>query len=187
MDPWGTEPATVRGAASTACPGCGEWLPDLDGATHPYVGASSACWTRFADINAMLPPVTPLRRLVTDAYMVQHPGVPERRAIQSVGVHLMALRLVLVNGLPPDRLSETLQAVMARPPAWRWLEPPVPNGRMTIGALASATAPDELARRIDGYVRGVWTAWSAHHAVVEAWVRDAGLERAGKGRVPDRT
>ena len=27
--------------------------------------------------------------------MVQHPGVPERRAIQSVGVHLVGLCIVL--------------------------------------------------------------------------------------------
>ena len=63
----------------SACPGCGAVMPILvDGATHEYVGASSACWTRFAELSATLPPA-PLRRLVTDAYMVQHPGVPERR------------------------------------------------------------------------------------------------------------
>ena len=146
----------------SACPGCGAELPDLrDGATHEYVGASSACWTRFAEINSALPPA-PLRRLVTDAYMVQHPGVPERRAIQSVGLHLVALCLVLEHGLLPDQLSATLQRILVRPPVWRWLDPPIPNGTLTIHDVANAAD-------IDVYVRGVWQAWAPHRAQVEAW------------------
>jgi Family of unknown function (DUF5946) len=103
--------------------------------------------------------------------MVQHPGVPERRAIQSVGVHLVALYLVLERGLPAADLSTTLQRVLARPPAWRWLEPPAPNGRLTMGDLAGAASRPAPALRdaIDGYVRGVWASWAAHHDVVAAW------------------
>ena len=36
-----------------------------------------------------------IHRLSVDTYAVQHPGVPERRSIQSVAVHLMCLCLVL--------------------------------------------------------------------------------------------
>ena len=118
----------------------------IDGAVHPYVGASSACWTRFAELGVTLPAGgTPLRRLVTDAYMVQHPGVPERRAIQSVGLHLVALSLVLEGGLPPDLLSATLQRALERPPAWRWLEPPVPNGSSTVVDLEASIGADRTA------------------------------------------
>ena len=150
----------------SACPGCGAELPVLeDGAMHEYVGASSACWTRFAEINSSLP-IAPLRRLITDAYMVQHPGVSERRAIQSVCLHLVALCLVLERGLPTDQLSATLQRILVRPPAWRWLDPPVPNGTLTIHDVAGAVD-------IDAYVRGVWQAWAPHRSQVEAWVAAA--------------
>jgi hypothetical protein len=155
-----------------ACPGCGDRLPPLDGATHPYVGASSACWVRFAEVSATLPQGgTPLRRLVSDAFMVQHPGVPERRSIQSVGVHLVGLHLVLELGLRPEDLSATLQRLLTRPPAWRWLEPPEPNGPLTIASLEAATAEPPLAldRAIDAYVRGVWAAWSAHRGQIVVW------------------
>ncbi len=169
-------PDTSGRAASSgglaACPGCGDRLPEIDGARHPYVGASSACWTRFAELSATLPQGgTPLRRLVTDAYMVQHPGVPERRAIQSVGVHLVGLCLVLEGGLPPDDLSATIQRLLARPPAWRWLDPPEPNGLLTMASLEAARREGGrvLADAIDAYVRGVWDAWAAHHAQVVAW------------------
>jgi hypothetical protein len=127
---------------------------------------------RFAELSATLPTDgTPLRRLITDAYMVQHPGVPERRAIQSVGVHLVGLYLVLERGLPPGDLSTTLQRVLARPPVWRWLEPPVPNGSLTMASLATALGQPgrALDEAIEAYVRGVWVGWVAHHAVVAAW------------------
>jgi hypothetical protein len=158
------------------CPGCGQELPDIDGAKHAYVGASSACWTRFADLGAALPPGgTPLRRLVTDAYMVQHPGIPERRAIQSVGLHLVALYLVIERGLPPDDLSATLQRTLARPPAWHWLEPPVPNGTSTVVDLEAAIASGGTADAIETYVRGVWDSWAPHRATVAQWARVAGV------------
>lgn len=158
------------------CPGCGQELPVIDGATHVYVGASSACWTRFAELGATLPPGgTPLRRLVTDAYMVQHPGVPERRAIQSVGLHLVALYLVLERGLPSDALSATLQRSLVRPPAWRWLEPPVPNGTSTIGDLETAISAGRTAEAIETYVRGVWGSWAPHRATVVQWAQAAGV------------
>lgn len=160
--------------ADTACPGCGAVLPQIDGAKHPYVGTSSACWTRFAEISASLPPA-PLRRLITDAYMVQHPGVPERRAIQSVGLHLVALCLVLEHGLPPEQLSPVLQRVLVRPPAWRWLEPPVPNGELTIHDVGKAADVGDAPPVIEAYVRGIWWAWAAHRAQVEAWAAASGV------------
>ena len=164
-----------RPAALEPCPGCGELLLAIDGPLHSYVGASSACWTRFADISATLPGGgTPLRRLVIDAYMVQHPGLPERRAIQSVGLHLVALHLVLERGLAPDRLSAALQRVLVTPPAWRWLDPPSPNGPLSIGDVSAAAGDGrELGPVIDAYVEGIWAAWKVHHGVVVAWAKGA--------------
>ena len=182
-DPAAVTPLNAGGPAPLeSCPGCGDRLPAIDGALHAYVGASSACWTRFAEISATLPEGgTPLRRLIPDAFMVQHPGVPERRAIQSVGLHLVALSLVLERGLPPANLSATLQRVLARPPAWRWLEPPVPNGTLTIGDVAAAAdepgpgSSAALRDAIEAYVRGVWASWAACHDVVRGWAADAGF------------
>jgi hypothetical protein len=123
-------------------------------------------------VNSVLPQGgTPLRRLLTDAYMVQHPGVPERRAIQSVGVHLVGLYLVLERGLPPADLSAALQRVLVKPPAWRWLEPPDPNGVLTFASLKAAAEQPRpaLDAAIEAYVRGVWAAWEPHRGQVAAW------------------
>src|SRR6516225_12143489 len=83
------------------CIGCGALVVDEDGPTHPYVGASPACWAVYGEVLAKeygeyrYPSV---HRLTVDAYSVQHPGTPSRRAIQSVAVHLVSLYLVLDRG-----------------------------------------------------------------------------------------
>jgi len=111
--------------------------------------------------------------------MVQHPGVAERRAIQSVGAHLVGLHLVLERGLPPDKLSAALQRLLARPPAWHWLTPPEPNGPLTMGSLAEAVSgpAPAFAEAIEAYVRGVWSAWAVHHAQVAAWAASGSIGR----------
>ncbi|MEX1296190.1 MAG: DUF5946 family protein, partial [Candidatus Limnocylindrales bacterium] len=150
--------------------GCGAKRPAIDGPTHPYVGASSACWTQFGEVNWVLPPTT-FGRLVVDAYMLQHPGVPERRSVQSVGVHLVGLCLVLEHGLAPGELSTMLQRILATPPEWRWLEPPAPNGELTIFDVAGALGTDDAPDACERYVRSIWAAWAQHHDTVEAWAR----------------
>jgi Family of unknown function (DUF5946) len=159
----------------------------IDGARHVYVGASSACWTQFAEWSSMplRSPPSPLRRLAIDAYMVQHPGVPERRAIQSVGLHLVGLWLCLERGLPPEALSPTLKLVMQHPPMWRWLDPPVPNGATTIGDVIAARADGREAVGVDAFVRGVWGAWAPHHDVVAGWAADAGIGQVHALPSPD--
>jgi hypothetical protein len=108
--------------------------------------------------------------------MVQHPGVPERRSVQSVGVHLVGLYLVLERGLWPAELSAALQRLLARPPAWRWLTPPDPNGPLTVASLETAAAVPGavLDAAIEAYVRGVWAAWSPHRQQVARWAEPLG-------------
>ena len=101
--------------------------------------------------------------------MVQHPGVPERRSTQSVGVHLVGLHLVLERGLPPADLSSALLRLLARPPAWHWLTPPEPNGTLTMASLEAAEPGRALDDAIDAYVRGVWAAWGPYRQQVEVW------------------
>jgi len=146
----------------SSCPGCGVVLDEVAGPTHPYIGASAACWALYGERHLTIP-----HPLVVHVYAVQHPGVPERRAVQSVALHLMALCAVFQCDAPADRLIAFLQRALLRPPAWEWLEPPVPNGSLTIA--------DVIDREIvEVWARDVWDAWSDHHAVVRAWLDAAG-------------
>jgi len=38
-------------------------------------------------------------QLIVDAYAVQHPGGGDRRAVQSVGIHLMTLAMFIEDGV----------------------------------------------------------------------------------------
>jgi hypothetical protein len=68
-------------AATTTCAGCGYGAAAVEGPARAYIGASPACWSVLSralveDLGS--PTAGPLLR---DAYAVQHPGVPDRRAV----------------------------------------------------------------------------------------------------------
>lgn len=160
-------------AAASACPGCGLVLDANDGPTHPYLGASAACWALYGELLAReFGPLDypPEHRLTMDAYAVQHPGVPERRSVQSVAVHLMSLCLVLERGLAPERATPVLGRLPKKDLDLRWLEPPRPNGTLTLRTPLEAAAGEEHARAVEAWARDVWEAWSAHHDTARGWL-----------------
>ena len=161
------------------CLGCALTLPAHGGPAHPYIGASPACWALYGELLAR--EYGPLNlpeghRLTVDAYAVQHPGCPERRAIQSVPVHLIGLHLVLERNEAPGRVTVRLGRIIAHLPKPHWLEPPQPNGALTVRHVLAAQA-DEYAERVREWATAVWRAWHPHHATVQAWLAHA--ERAG--------
>jgi Family of unknown function (DUF5946) len=109
-----------------------------------------------------------IHRLSVDAYAVQHPGKPERRAIRSVAVHLMGLCLVLARGWRLERVTPQLGRLLDRAQP-HWLEPPTPNGTLTVEhPLADST--EHHAARVREWAADVWQAWSPHHPQVNAWL-----------------
>ena len=158
---------------SGACPGCGAVLPGFDGPTHAYVGASPACWDvyrRLLSPTVMEEDTKRRRRLLEHTYAVQHPGVPERRALQSVALHLMGLCLLIERDAAGLARASGAPAVPGthRRVDLHWLTPPEPNGAVTaVDALAAG------ASRADGvemWARDVWAAWAPHHATVRGWL-----------------
>jgi len=157
----------------SACPGCGLDLPDSDGPTHPYIGASAACWALYGELLAReygelrYPPS---HRLTVDVYAVQHPGKPERRAIQSVAVHLMALYLVLEREVATVTVRELMDRILRTEPALEWLEPPVPNGGVTVRDVLASRDLAEHKDAVERWAADVWAAWSQHHERVRGWI-----------------
>ncbi len=158
-----------------ACVGCGALVPDIDGPTHAYIGASPGCWKIYGDVLAR--DYGTLRypawhRLTVDAYAAQHPGVPSRRSIQSVCMHLIALRLLLVRGLEPAFVTTVLRAAIRIAPGFRWLDPPSFADAPTILAVAAVDDVADLERAIHDWAQGVWDAWAPQHATIEAWASE---------------
>lgn len=112
----------LKPAEATACPGCAAVLPEQQGPTHAYRRSSPACWARFGEVLAR--------------------GKPERRTLQSVGLHLMTLCMMLEQGAAPGE-GPKLHKRMVDRPAFTWLDPPDMAGRMTASDLLAADTPAE--------------------------------------------
>ena len=161
------------------CPDCGAVLPVVDGPTHRYLGASAACWKMFGALNnAGDPPLAPsrLNPLITDAYAVQHPGLPSPQAIQSVAVHLLALYGVLDRGLEANRALDI--RVRALQPGstqkhnrFAWLTPPEIEYSLTIADVAEAPTPSLRTDTAEQWIRHVWEVWSIHRLQAADWFR----------------
>ena len=156
-----------------ACIGCQAQVPDSDGPTHAYVGASPGCWAIFGDVRAReyaLPGYgTVGHRLTTDAYMVQHPGVEGRQSSQSVWVHLVGLYLVLEGGLTPEQTTAAIAKLLMRDPSFAWLTPPADSGALTIVDVAAAQDAGAHVATVQRWADVVWQSWAAAHQQVRAF------------------
>lgn len=164
----------------SVCPGCGLVLPVHGGPTHAYVGASPACWRLYGQVSTLSwgqRDGLPLDRLVADTYGAQHPGTRQVRSVQSVAVHLMGLCLVLERGTQPRQIVRARDGKRARRTFdLHWLEPPRPNGTLTVQGPLDAVGRDAHAASVEAWARDVWAAWEPHHETVRAWL-DGALPR----------
>ena len=159
------------------CPGCSVDLPRTSGPTHAYMTSSPSCWDAFgARLAADYadPARMAFHQVVVDAYAASHPGDGGRRQVQSVGLHLMTLCLVLEHGADPA-LGPALHRRMVGRPAFARL---VPSGRPALTVLHVPTGgPVEDARRAAlAWGRAVWDVYAHEHATVRGWLADAGLD-----------
>jgi len=141
-----------------------------DGPTHAYIGASPGCWALFGELSVAGLTGVPSGFLAVDTYAVQHPGRPERRALQSVAVHLITLCALLERGWPADRAIDLRRTVVDAPfEPWPRLAVEEPVGMLTVADVLAADLParDE---RVRAWAQDVWEAYGTHHDRVRAWV-----------------
>ncbi len=157
-----------------SCIGCGAVVPAIDGPTHAYIGASPGCWAIYGEVLAKEYSdyrFAPVHRLTVDTYAVQHPGKPERRAIQSVVVHLIGLYVTLECGFDNARAIQVIKNAAGRSSSFSWLEPPISPGTMTVLDIHRVgDDSDEHKRLVTEWARTTWAAWSLHHAQIRQWV-----------------
>lgn len=160
-------------AETISCIGCGAAVPSAGGPAHAYIGASPGCWARYGEVLTKEYSdyrFAPVHRLTVDTYAVQHPGKPERRAIQSVAVHLIGLHVTLERGFDNERTVRIIKNAADRSSAFFWLEPPASVGTMTIlDVLRAGDDGAEHRRLVTEWARCTWAAWAQHHAQVHQW------------------
>lgn len=169
---------------TSRCPGCGGCFPDSDGPTHRYMESSPGCWAAYGQVLAREysdPAYMAVHRLSVDAYAVQHPGSPSRQSIQSVGLHLIRLCLLLERGLDSRYANDAMLAAAKLKHTLTWLEPPASLGTLTVADVLVAATVDEHVAMVKDWAHAAWTAWSLHHATIRAWMsdlRDSGTQTA---------
>ena len=158
-------------AALAACPGCGALVPGGPGPTHAYIGASPGCWAAWGAFQARSfasPAIAAVQPLAVDVYAVQHPGLAERRAIQSVWVHLVSLCLIVEGGRSPVEGIRAKQLLLAGERSFARLEPPPPRCSMTVLDVAAVADPNAVPDAVRRWAEITWEAWRPHHGVVRA-------------------
>ena len=158
------------------CYGCGALVTDIPGKPHKYLGANAGCWEIYGEILAKeygeygYPETT--HRLTVDTYAVQHPGTPSRQAIQSVNLHLISLQLILEQNMNGRGATYAMRKILGRSEGFVWLDPPVPNGQITVLDVVKAQDLPTHQRYVEEWARDVWKAWSFHHPQIRNQARD---------------
>ncbi len=156
----------------SVCPDCKAEFQPCEGVTHAYLGANSECWGLYGEILAkeyQSPEYMTVHRLTVDAYAAQHPGKPEKRTIQSINVHLLALYLMLERGLRADFVTKSFDSLISKyGTELEWLTPPSSLGDVTVKNIALASSPEEHTDIVTKWARSVWESWSEHHSRIKS-------------------
>jgi hypothetical protein len=138
--------------------------------------SSPGCWAAFGRVLAREyedPRYFAVHRLAVDAYAVQHPGVPSRQSIQSVGVHLVRLCLFHERQLSPERANDAMRAAAKHKAQFHGLVPPQDLGPLTVADVDAAVGIEPHVSMVRRWAAQMWAAWSAHHATVRSWADSA--------------
>jgi hypothetical protein len=158
----------------TRCVGCGAVLPRHDGPTHAYMLSSPACWAAFGELLAHEysdPNRMTTHRLSVDTYAVQHPGDPEnRRAVQSVGLHLARLMRQLEATTPPAETNDIMLEFSKRKGSLIALAPPR-SFTMTMEDVAPFAGGPRHVEKVQQWAQSTWNDWAAHHDWIRRWAQ----------------
>ncbi len=147
------------------CSDCGIQLPVAAGARHPYIGGSSACWTLYTTTFMGGSPLVTQTRYgasLHDAYCVQHHGLAEKAAaVQSVGMHLVALYAVFRKNQKSNMWVIQRMLRGDRRNRFTWLTPPATNKQVTIGSILDGDDFAEQTRLMEKYITTTADNWLA--------------------------
>jgi len=154
------------------CYGCGSLVENITGSPHKYIGATQGCWNLYTQVLAKeygeygYP--QPAHRLTVDTYSIQHPGKPGRQSIQSVNLHLISLYAILIKGFDGKGATRLIGNILAKQPAFEWLEPPTPNGLKTVRYVLEAKDKKEHEKLVRQWAEDVFGCWySKYQQVLE--------------------
>jgi hypothetical protein len=152
------------------CFSCHGLVPLVIGPVHPYMKSSPGCWKLYGEILALeysLDNYDPLmHRITVDTYAIQHPGEPERRAINSVNLHLIRLYLVLHNQVEGSKANEVMKILSENTKLkekFVWLEPPSFENTITVVDVWNAHDRQSHSKVVTKWGLSVLERWIEKH------------------------
>lgn len=142
-----------------ACIGCRGRVPLIQGAQHPYVGASAGCWAVYSEVLGREYAdfrYAPVHQLTVDSYAIQHPGTATRRAQRSVALHLASLYHMLELGQRQDQARSALKQLADSDQQFDWLEPPDFLGELSIVNVHAAQSAEEHKHLVTEWANIMW-------------------------------
>ena len=151
------------------CPGCG-LLVD---------GGADGCQTLFDEEAVRAyddPRFATRRRVIVDAYSLQH---PDRYCVSAISLaaHLTGVCVAVEH---PDRevaLNAAIQRWLSRRPRLERPTLPVDRGDLTIADVRAATEPAEHARVAAAWAGATWAAYRDLQDVARTWIDEVDRER----------
>jgi hypothetical protein len=160
-------------SAEQACPGCGACFLPTDGPVHAYMTSSPACFAAYLNVLAAEysdPALLQTHRLSVDTYAVQHPGDrTDRRAVQSVGLHVARLYVQLESERPPLETNAVMLDFAQHKSSLVALDPPAVF-RMTITDVLPHCDSPSHAEIVRKWARTTWEDWASCHEYIADWV-----------------
>ena len=116
------------------------------------------------------------RRVVVDAYSLQH---PDRYCVSAISLaaHLTGVCVAVEH---PDRevaLNAAIQRWLSRRPRLERPPLPVDRGDLTIADIRAATEPAEHARAVRAWAGATWASYRDVQDVARAWIAEVDRER----------
>ena len=162
---------------TSVCLACGYEAPETNGPTHAYMSPSAPCWEMYGEVLAREysdQAYWQSHRLLTDAYCGHHSIADERRARQSINIHLASLMLHFEDGESAERIIVFLKAA-AGPREFPHLAQPEVAKNITIEAIYAASDAKEHAIEVEKFARAVFDGWSDHHPTIRALIESVRL------------
>jgi len=149
------------------CPECNASIPDIHDVTHPYLPAPAGCWARFNEVLAKefsQPEYWKAHRLTVDAYCAQHASGDDRRQVQSVVVHLVALYLNFEMRYSNERIAQCMDSLIHQHKhRFPKLNKPQFVDTLNITDVLAAASADEHYALAENWARSVCQAWNNEH------------------------
>jgi hypothetical protein len=142
--------------------------------------SSPACFAAFNELLAAedsLRKLKAIRRLTVDTWVVQHPGAAgERRAVQSVGLHLARLLLQLESQRTPEETNAVMLDFSRHKKTLTHLPPPAAFS-VTVADIAPFAGSPAHAQKVREWAEATWCDWSAHHEYIRQWIAEHSVYR----------